>query len=71
MSGHFDEALADLIAERDELKRKLEAATSHSAHISALYGRQMREIAVLRTFYARQDARSWAAVRDFDVKGPG
>jgi predicted RNase H-like nuclease (RuvC/YqgF family) len=80
----FDEALDELIAERDALKalvgqlrdakeaieNKLEEARSHSAHISALYGRQIQEIALLRTFYARQDATSWAAVREFDAKGP-
>lgn len=66
-----DEALAELLAERDALKKRVAEVESHSAHIAGLYGRQIQEIALLRTFYARQDATSWEAVRQFDAKGPG
>lgn len=68
---HVDEALAELLAERDALKKRVAEVESHSAHIAGLYGRQIQEIALLRTFYARQDATSWEAVRQFDAKGPG
>jgi len=70
-SRTFDEALAELLAERDALKKRVAEVESHSAHIAGLYGRQIQEIALLRTFYARQDATSWEAVRQFDAKGPG
>lgn len=68
---HFDEALAEVVAERDALRDAVAAAAEHSKHLGELYTRQLAEIAVLRTFFARQDATSWAAVKAFDTKTEG
>lgn len=60
-----DEALAELMAERDALKAQAKELGTIAAGLSEALGRHMEELGLLRAFYARQDAATWAAVRDF------
>ena len=65
---YANEAASVAIERRDALEKKLAETEQELAHLKKLFNRQISEIAVLRTFYARQDAASWRAVGAFDTK---